>query len=259
MNVPYFRAMYALSLMKGPNINNWVNNQVTALRNKTTRQNAPVARTDNTLWTDFNTAFMNAYTDTAKVQTAYEKLMNLRMYKDDLDTFIATFEYLVEEAGFERDAQATINLFAKKLSEKLLQAITYRQILPTTMDEWQEAARSEQQRHAFREAMLNPHRHRFEWQTPTRQNRRRHPNDETVPMDVDDTGPPVFTQIRVRRAYTEDDRKRFKQEGRCFICDKRGHMARECPDNKQQFSKPKTAFTKEEEDVLPRQEGTHRL
>ena len=32
MTIPYFRAIYALSLMQGPNINDWVNNQVLKLR-----------------------------------------------------------------------------------------------------------------------------------------------------------------------------------------------------------------------------------
>ena len=240
---PYFRAMYALSLMKGPHINSWVNSQVTALRNKVDRQNNPLDRGNNVLWTDFTTAFTSAYTDTAKTQVAHQKLMNLKMHKEDLDTYIATFEQLAEEANFERDAQATINLFAKGLKLPLLQAILYRPTTPNTMTLWQEAARDEQQKHAYREAILNPHKHHFEWRAPRQINRRRHPNDETVPMDVDDTGPPVFTQVR--RAYTDEDRRRFKQEGRCFICDKRGHMARECPENKQQqFSKPKTTFKK---------------
>jgi Zinc knuckle len=54
-----------------------------------------------------------------------------------------------------------------------------------------------------------------------------HSNDKTIPMDVD---PPVYT--RVRKAYTEEDKNQFKKEGRCFNCDKQGHMARKCPDKK---------------------------
>ena len=48
-------------------------------------------------------------------------------------------------------------------------------------------------------------------------------------MDMD---PLVFT--KVRRAYTEEDKNRFRKEGRCFNCDQRGHMAHECPKKKQQ-------------------------
>src|SRR5260370_40908569 len=56
-------------------------------------------------------------------------------------------------------------------------------------------------------------------------------------MDVD---PPVFTQIY--KAYTEEDKRRHRDQGRCFNCSRRGHMARECPfkktQNRPQKSKP---------------------
>jgi len=44
MQVPYFCAMYALSLMRGPNIDDWVNNQVLSLRELTTRAQNPINR-----------------------------------------------------------------------------------------------------------------------------------------------------------------------------------------------------------------------
>ena len=36
MVVPYYRAMYALSLMRGPNVDDWVNDQVLKLREQNT-------------------------------------------------------------------------------------------------------------------------------------------------------------------------------------------------------------------------------
>jgi hypothetical protein len=47
-----------------------------------------------------------------------------------------------------------------------------------------------------------------------------------------DVNQPVFTQVR--RAYTEADKKRLQEQGRCFNCEKQGHMARECPAKKKQ-------------------------
>ena len=101
MQVPYFRAMYALSLMRGPNIDDWVNDQVLLLRELTTRVQNPIDRNDPDLWNDFNTRFTNAYTDTAKKQTAQQKLMALKMYQDDLDTYISTFKNLCTQASYE--------------------------------------------------------------------------------------------------------------------------------------------------------------
>ena len=48
-------------------------------------------------------------------------------------------------------------------------------------------------------------------------------------MDVD---PPVYTYVR--RAYTEEDKRRLQTQGRCFNCEKQGHMARDCPEKKHQ-------------------------
>ena len=96
MIVPYFHTIYILSLMKGPNVDDWVHDQVTALREKTTRNQNPIDRNDEVLWNNFNTAFTNAFTNTAKEQTTHQKLMALKMYKNDIDNYITTFENLVE-------------------------------------------------------------------------------------------------------------------------------------------------------------------
>jgi len=101
MTVPYYCAMYALSLMRGPNVDDWVNDQVLELKERNTRQQNPIDRTDVCYWDDFNNAFTTAFTDTALEQTAQQKLLAIRMHKHDLDTYIATFNHLCREAGYD--------------------------------------------------------------------------------------------------------------------------------------------------------------
>jgi len=226
MATPYLRVLYALSLMRGDNIKDWVRDQVTALNDRLNTH----ARDEEEHWTQFLTAFNRTFTDTAAQATAYHKLQDLKMNKDDLDSYIATFNHLATRAGFSRDAAATVDKFARGLKYDLLEKILSRDTPPDTMDGWIDAARTEQRKYARKQAMLHPGKKWFQWQTPQQNGRpRRHPNDQTAPMDVD---PPVFTQIY--KAYTEEDKRRHRDQGRCFNCSRRGHMARECPFKKTQ-------------------------
>ena len=36
----------------------------------------------------------------------------------------------------------------------------------------------------------------------------------------------------LRKAVTEDDKKKYKEQGRCFFCGNQGHIARTCPKKK---------------------------
>src|SRR6266852_2507035 len=123
MTSPYFHTMCALSRIRGPLVQTWVNTQVEALREKTTRQLNPIGRDENVLWTDFTTVFEAAFTDTTKVQQAYNKLMHLKMYKDDLDLYVATFKELASQAGFVEDAGLTIHQFTYRLKPALLDEV----------------------------------------------------------------------------------------------------------------------------------------
>jgi hypothetical protein len=79
MTIPYLHTMYALSLIKGPLVNDWVNDQVVDLHEKVSHVNNPIARTDQALWNDFETSFTNAFTDTASVQNTHTALEQLTM------------------------------------------------------------------------------------------------------------------------------------------------------------------------------------
>jgi hypothetical protein len=233
MTVPYFRAMLALSYMKGPRVSDWVRDQINELREKTTRQVNPIDRTDNALWNDFEAAFTRTYTDTAAQQTAYHKLQKCKMKGDDLDTYIATFQHLAIKAGFARDAAATVDKFARGLNSKLLSDIFDKEaVVPTTFDGWVDAARRQLQKTAYKQAMMRPDQKWFQFQPQHQGNGRhhkRHPNDESVPMDVDDD-----TYTRIYKAYSDSDKKKHRAEGRCYECSQQGHMAKHCPNRKRQ-------------------------
>ena len=224
---PYKRVIVALSFFKGPKIEDWAADQLTDLNDKVTRANNPVGRDEEILWMEFKNAFTRAFTDTTQKQQAYCELHALRMQGSDLDSYILKFKHLAKKAGYDEAADATIDMFAKRLNRALLDKILDRDTTPITFDEWVDAARKEQQKYTHKTSMMSttPSKWPTTWNTRSQQHNkppRRHPNDETVPMDVD----------TVCRAVTEEDKKKHHEAGKCFECSRIGHMARNCSNRK---------------------------
>jgi len=140
MSNPYLHAMYFLSLIKEPLVNDWVNDQVTDLRNKVVCMVNLIPWTEDVLWNDVRDAFIAAYVDTTKAQTTFTKLQHLKMHKGDLDTYIATFKHLARDAGYDTNNVSTVNMFAQNLKTGLLSVIMHRECLPITFTEWIAAA-----------------------------------------------------------------------------------------------------------------------
>jgi hypothetical protein len=139
MTTPYLQTMYALSLIKGPLVNDWANDQVTKLRSKVTHAQNPIGCNREVLWTKFSATFTTAFTDTARTQNAYMALMHLKMRGNNLDTYIATFKHLANQANYQLNDTATIHYFARGLERELQNAILYHERLPATFEQWVEA------------------------------------------------------------------------------------------------------------------------
>jgi hypothetical protein len=171
------------------------------------------------------------------------------MRGNDIDTYTTTFKHLVKEAGYDITDRTTHNMYARGLPRWLMGAILKRDVPPTLFNEWVNAAKMEFEKNIRYEVMMGHGKQKYEWRTPRQQqqhqyggyprhhhrhNGRPHHDTDARPYDPMNVDLPTFT--RVNRAYTEQDKSRFKKEGRCFHCDKQGHMARECPAKKHQQS-----------------------
>ena len=104
--------------------------------------------------------------------------------------------------------------------------------MPQTLDEWQEAARTEvlQQAQINADLSPNPFPRREGPRNPQRQQvggyRPRDPSLATVPMDL--------SMGRLGGNLTDADKKKLMDEGRCFYCKEKGHRANRCPKKPQQ-------------------------
>jgi hypothetical protein len=124
---------------------------------------------------------------------------------------------------------------------------------PTTLEEWEEAARQEVWQSKYIQTTLGDRKNfnmslqeakwRAALQIPEggsgkkpRQNNRR--NNEVVPMEVDYAS--TQEQTPHLKCLTPNEWKKLMDEGRCFKCQLKGHQARQCP-TKGQPSNPSTA------------------
>ena len=133
--------------MNGPKVQDWTRAQVKKLDYTVeTLEEDPQSES---LWRNFWDDFMKAFTDTMWKQDAYTKLKNLKMEKDDLDTYIATHKNLVNLAEWDLEDNRSIEAFKNGLKRQLCLAILKQDDTLETLDEWKRAAVKEQQKWAL--------------------------------------------------------------------------------------------------------------
>jgi len=89
--IPYQRAMTFLSYIRGPLVDDWVDEQAQWLMEQV---QTGVAHAEENLWRTIEDRFQQAYTNTAKKANAQHQLRDFRMKGDDIDTYISTFQNL---------------------------------------------------------------------------------------------------------------------------------------------------------------------
>jgi Retrotransposon gag protein/Zinc knuckle len=230
MKIPYKRSTFFLGLISGPKVDDWVNDQACELRAKTTRRNNPIARTDDSLWTSLQTSFKNAFAFTGQIEQAKTDLARLEMEGDDIDNYIAKFENLLRKAAIPRTDVRVMDDFTDGLKKWLHKEILREATWPTTLDEWEEAARRQVRRNnVFKASMGNKGNYhlstrRSKWQGLAQRALKPNKKDNYVPMEVD-------AASVEKAASTKDPEKiRLQKEGRCFKCQKQGHIKRNCPE-----------------------------
>jgi hypothetical protein len=231
--------------MHGPKVDDWVIQYINLIGTKVygdQTMNLPTPAThqfnNERLWMEFVADFHRVYSDTAKAEGAYAKLMALSMKDGDrqLDNYIAEFETLLWKAQWEHNTQGAVDLFKQGLKLNLHRGILRCETLSQTLDEWIHAARLKAEWMALVKAMLGP---MGGGNITTRQNRLRAVQNPTKTGGARKKDPDAMEVNTVRTETThmnrlsDEERQWLLKEGRCFNCKKLGHMTHTCPDKQQ--------------------------
>jgi hypothetical protein len=229
---PLDRIGVALSYICGKRVDNWVEYTL----NKVDRALAQgVQLQHEALWNMFLRDFQLAFTDTTKVQSAHQELLDPKMEPGDLDFYISSFEHLCMRTGWGADDAGTIMLFKKGLTNGLHRAVLEKTTpRPDTLRGWFEATRKQYELWAEIKASLGgslakPQQEQPKWRTQASGggsgggaggNTRRFHLWQGVRkedcMDVD---------AATLAAITAEEKQRLMKEGRCYNCKKMGHIS----------------------------------
>jgi hypothetical protein len=156
---------------------------------------------------------------TLKSSKRPDKVVTLRMERDDLDNYIAKFSNLANKAGYGLNDEATLALFERGLPAPLLSnAVKFHH--PNTWDEWVNAVRVQHQEYFHLKSILGGSERRMGGTRDQWRNALKHAKDPNA-MDIGRT--------RARATLTDADKAKLQKEGRCFRCQQQGHISRNCP------------------------------
>jgi hypothetical protein len=217
----------ALTYIKGTKVNNWVYRQIELLSTKVDGDGRrPPTHTDDDedLWLEFVDDFIKAFVHTASKEEAYSKLQALSMKGLEIDEYVAEFELLINEAGWDRNHSGTMELFKDGLPQWLTRRmLLMREHRPINLNGWVQSVQEEIAREVELRTTLGNRKgggreatRQARYGTPL--TKKRDPNA----MDVD------VNAIRTSQ-LSQEERLKLLKERRCFTCKKEGHRARDCP------------------------------
>jgi len=237
----------ALTLIKGEKVDLWVKNMLDSLRRL-----HPVQHNVPAVWHHFEEAFRTKFTDSTRELRVRGQLEKLKFRYPDIDGYIAEFEDLMVQAGYNIVSQETINLFLKgfnrnrNLLDKVFTPpvpVSYEAMkrrLVAIVKSMQLVNSIAQDTPDFRTFRTNPtqmprgnqlSQRNFAPQQVTSSNAPQWMNNTPVPMDTSNRARALTWCTRAAQGNTaqvELNQMPNRPPRKCYNCDKVGHLVAQC-------------------------------
>ena len=163
-------------------------------------------------------------------ERAQKQLFKLRMERGELDNYTSKYQQLCKLARYHKQTGMICDHYFQGLPKGLQEAMI--SFEPTkhyqTLGDWIEGAIRQHSKYLTFQAHFSSKKdtnQRFQNnQRPSKQQWQQGFTKNPNAMDLT----PGCTHARA--ALTDDERATLHQEGKCFKCQKKGHMSRDCPD-----------------------------
>jgi Retrotransposon gag protein len=235
---PFQKCSYFLGLMDGPDTEGWVLKQDEWLDK--IERDPSVIPWQMTPWDVMEGEFKKMFVDYARHERATKALGELKMEKGNVDHYIARFQQLAMEGGHDIDQPSLMTMFAKGLPTGLADKCYDHD--PDTFDDWAGTAQKCHKVWLKKQAAKgnlsatqpnNPWKNlRFGNQNTGQRGRGGQQGKNPTRYTPRDPNAMDTSADTIRKAVTDADKLKHRQEGRCYECSKQGHVARNCPDRK---------------------------
>ena len=223
------KILYTLSWMRGGTAGAWAENLATVMLD-------PSVYNPYTTFSEFLSAFENAFGEPDRAFSARTQLHNLRQASMSAEEYTAHFDAIAGRTGF--NDQALIDAYQRGLNPRLLEKIHYTD-LPIGLIAWKEKAkkldnlyrRLQQATSSGTRAPPAPTRPATSAST-TRPlpSRTSPPTSFLPPMNTPAPAIPTSTSW----GPMDVDAARRKETRKCYNCHQEGHISRNCPQPKRQ-------------------------